>query len=100
MATLVLSEEQEILARTARELVAGRAPAKRLRDYRDRHDADGFSRDLWGEMAKLGWLGIVVPEAYGGAGLGWSDLMVVLEELGRSLVTEPVTGTMLLGATA
>lgn len=99
MSTLVLSEEQEILARTARELVTGRAPAKRLREYRDRRDADGFSRDLWAEMAKLGWLGIVVPEAYGGAGLGWSDLMVVLEALGRNLAPEPVLSTAVLGAT-
>ena len=51
------------------------------------------------EMARLGWLGIVVPEQYGGAGLGWTDLMVVLEELGRGLVPEPMMGTVLLGAT-
>ena len=76
-----------------------RSPLSRLRALRDADAADGFSRELWDEMARLGWLGIVVPEQYGGAGLGWTDLMVVLEELGRGLVPEPMMGTVLLGAT-
>lgn len=97
---LVLSEEQEILQRTARELVQRLAPVGRIRTYRDSKDPDGFSRELWAEMARLGWLGIVIPEAYGGSGLGWRELMVVMEALGRNLVTEPLTGTVLLGATA
>ena len=58
-------------------------------------------------MAQLGWLGIVIPEAYGGAGLGYGDLMVVMEELGRGLVPEPMlvdraarcAGTLVLGGT-
>jgi len=98
--SLVLTEEQEILQRTARELVQSRSPVKRLRALRDDKDGDGFSRALWQEMAQLGWLGIVVPEQYGGAGMGWRDLMVVLEECGRNLVPEPITGTLVLGATA
>ena len=96
---MALTEEQEILQRTAREFVQSRSPLSRLRALRDADTADGFSRELWAEMARLGWLGIVVPEQYGGAGLGWTDLMVVLEELGRGLVPEPMMGTVLLGAT-
>ena len=92
------TEEQEILARTARELLRGYPPG-RLRALRDGHDPDGFSRTLWAEMARLGWLGIVVPEAYGGAGLGWRDLQVVLEELGRVLAPEPVLSAV-VGASA
>lgn len=97
---LVLSEEQELLARTAREFVNGRSSLKRIRQLRDSHDADGFSRQLWREMAALGWLGIIVPEEYGGAGLGWLELMVVMEELGRGLMPEPMLATVLLGANA
>ena len=55
---LVLSEEQELLARTAREFVAGRSSMKRIRQLRDGADPDGFSRELWREMAALGWLGM------------------------------------------
>jgi acyl-CoA dehydrogenase len=95
---LVRTEEQEILAHTARELVAGRSPLRRVRELRD--DPTGFSRDLWKAMAELGWLGIVVPEEYGGAGLGWSDLGVVMEEVGRGLLPEPLVGSVLLATTA
>ncbi len=97
---LVLNEEQEMLARSARELVTGRSSLRRIRQLRDAHDADGFSRELWREMAALGWLGITIPEELGGAGLGWMDQMVVLEEMGRGLMPEPFTSTVLLGATA
>jgi len=97
---LALTEEQEILQRTARELVQGKSSFKRIRALREDAAGDGYSPELWREMGQLGWLGIVVPEEYGGAGLGWIDLMVVLEELGRGLMPEPVTGTVLLGTTA
>ena len=97
---LVLTEEQELLGRTARELVAARSPLKRIRQLRDARDPIGFSRDLWREMARLGWAGILIPEAHGGAGLGYTELMVVLEELGRGLVPEPMLSTVLLGASA
>src|SRR5262245_57531583 len=95
---LVRTEEQEILAHTAREFVSGRSPLARVRSLRD--DSVGFSRELWAAMAELGWLGIVVPEQYGGAGLGWSELIVVMEECGRGLVPEPLVGSVLLGTTA
>jgi acyl-CoA dehydrogenase len=96
---LVLNEEQELLARTAREFVAGRSSLRRIRQLRDTNDADGFSRDLWREMAALGWLGIVIPEEHGGAALGYMDQMVVLEEMGRGLMPEPFVSTVLLGTT-
>jgi alkylation response protein AidB-like acyl-CoA dehydrogenase len=97
---LVLSEEQQLLQHTARELVAGRSSWKRLRALRDDPESDGFSRELWAEMARLGWVGIPIAESHGGAGLGWTELGVVMEELGRGLLPEPVVGTVLLGATA
>ena len=97
---LVLNEEQEMLARSAREFVAGRSSLRRIRELRDRNDADGFSRELWREMAALGWLGIVIPEEFGGAGLGYMDQMTVLEEMGRGLMPEPFVSTVLLGTTA
>ena len=97
---LVLSEEQELLQHTAREFVAGRSSLKRIRTLRDTADPDGFSRALWHEMARLGWTGIVLPEEHGGLGLGYRDLMVVMEEMGRGLMPEPMLSTVLLGANA
>jgi alkylation response protein AidB-like acyl-CoA dehydrogenase len=97
---LVLTEEQELLQQTVRDFVAGRSSLRRLRALRDTHDPDGFSRPLWLEMARLGWVGIILPVEHGGTGLGYLDLMVVMQELGRGLMPEPMLGTVLLGANA
>jgi alkylation response protein AidB-like acyl-CoA dehydrogenase len=97
---LVLTEEQELLRHSAREFVTKNSPLKRVRALRDGRDPVGFSRELWSEMAQLGWLGIIFPENFGGAGLGYMDLIVVMEELGRNLVPEPMLANVLLGGNA
>ncbi|MGE5525948.1 MAG: acyl-CoA dehydrogenase family protein [Rhodospirillaceae bacterium] len=57
-------------------------------------------RALWSRMAELGWLGILVPEACGGLGLGLSEAAIVAEGLGGALVPEPYTAVAVLSATA
>jgi acyl-CoA dehydrogenase len=97
---LVLSEDQELLAKTAADFAAERSPVSRFRALRDADDALGFSPALWKEMAELGWVGIPFPEAFGGADMGLSELCVVLEALGRNLAPEPFLSTLLLGGRA
>jgi alkylation response protein AidB-like acyl-CoA dehydrogenase len=97
---LVLSEDQELLAKTAADFVSEHSPVSRVRALRDRGDADGFSRALWKQMAELGWVGIPFPEAVGGAGMGVAELAVVLEELGRTLAPEPFLANSLLAGQA
>ena len=97
---LVLTEDQELIAKTAADFVKRRSPIARVRELRDSNDATGFSRALWREMAELGWLGIAFPESVGGAGLGFAELVVVLEELGRTLAPEPFLSTVLLAGQA
>jgi alkylation response protein AidB-like acyl-CoA dehydrogenase len=97
---LVLSEDQELLAKTAQDFVAEHSPVSRVRKLRDSDDPDGFSRDLWKQMAELGWVGVPFPEAYGGADMGLADLAVVLEALGRNLAPEPFLSSVLLGGQA
>ncbi len=94
---LVLTEDQELLAKTAMDFVRTRSPISRMRALRDAHDPIGFSWALWKEMAELGWVGILIPETYSGAGMGLADLAVVLEALGRTLAPEPFLSTVLLG---
>ena len=94
---LVLNEDQELLAQTARDFVRTNSPISRLRALRDAQDSVGFSRDVWQEMAQLGWAGILIPEEYGGAGMGLADIAVVLEAVGRNLAPEPFLSTVLLG---
>jgi acyl-CoA dehydrogenase len=95
---LVLTEEQTLLRRAAKDFVAARSPLVRARKLRG--TAEAYSRELWKEMAGLGWLGLAIGEEHGGAGLGQRYLMVVLEELGACLAPEPIVSAVLLGASA
>jgi alkylation response protein AidB-like acyl-CoA dehydrogenase len=97
---LILNEEQEQLQRTTRDFVTASTPIERIRRLRDTKDPVGFSRDLWKQMAELGWAGICLPEEHGGLGLGFTELGIVLEESGRRLVPEPLISTLLLGSQA
>jgi alkylation response protein AidB-like acyl-CoA dehydrogenase len=98
--SLLLNDEQQMLSKTAHEFIRERAPAARIRTFRDSRDEVGFSRELWNEMAELGWLGLQIPEEYDGLGLGFFDLCVVLEQSGRELMPEPFVSTLLLGTQA
>ncbi|MEO7954134.1 MAG: acyl-CoA dehydrogenase family protein, partial [Polaromonas sp.] len=60
-------------------------------------EAGGFSREAYAELAELGLTGLYVPEADGGLGMGPVEAMVVMEELGRGLVLEPLTQTLIAG---
>ncbi len=60
--------------------------------------AGGFAREAYGELADLGLTGLYVPEAHGGMGMGPTEGMVVMEELGRGMVLEPLGQTLITGA--
>ena len=94
---LVLTEDQELIQKTARDFIDKKSPIKRMRELRDKQDPVRFSKALWKEMAELGWLGIPFPESLGGSGLGLSELIVVIEAAGRALAPEPFLSSILLG---
>ena len=98
--SLILSEEQESVRKTARELVRARAPIATFRRLRDENDPHGMSRALWSEMASLGIAGTSLPEAYGGNGLGLAELGLVVEECGRALAATPLLASVVLAGGA
>ena len=83
----VLSEEQTMLRDAAKSWVGEKSPVTALRKLRDSGNADGFDRAAWSEMAEMGWAGILIPEEFGGSGLGYLTLGLVLEETGRTLTS-------------
>ncbi len=97
---LVLSDEQIMLRDNARGFLSKKAPIAHLRHLRDTHDADGFSRPLWNDFVEMGWAGILVPQDYGGLGLGHVEAGVIMEELGRTLTPSPFLSTAILAANA
>src|SRR5260221_2948266 len=97
---LVLTEEQSMLRDSARGLISDKAPVSHLRALRDAKDATGFSRDLWKTFAEMGFSGLLVPESFGGSGLGCVEAGVVMEEIGRTLMPSPFLATAVLAASA
>jgi alkylation response protein AidB-like acyl-CoA dehydrogenase len=95
----VLTEEETLLRDAAKAWVTDRAPVSALRQLRDGGLWQaGYVVDAWAEMGELGWAGAALPEAFGGAGLGYRALGVVMEELGRTLVASPLLSTTVAGA--
>ena len=97
---LVLNEEQSMLRDSARGLISDKAPVSHLRQLRDAKDATGFSRELWRAFAEMGFTGLLVPENFGGSGLGCVEAGVVMEEIGRTLMPSPYLSTAVLAASA
>lgn len=95
-----LSEDERFLAATALEFVSERSPVSRFRSIRDEGTVGTADRETYREMAELGWTGILTPEEYGGAGLGYGELIVLMESVGRNLVPEPILGSVAMGGVA
>ncbi len=90
------SEEQDFLRETARRFLSDKAPSERVRELMD--DEAGYDAALWAEMAAMGWHGMAIPEAFGGAGFTFLELSVLLEEMGRSLLPAPFLASVVLAA--
>jgi alkylation response protein AidB-like acyl-CoA dehydrogenase len=96
----VLNEEQTMIRDGAKSWVQEKSPVTAFRKLRDSGNADGFDRAAWKEMAEMGWAGILIPEEFGGTGLGYLTLGLVLEETGRTLTASPLISTALTATTA
>lgn len=94
--SLVLNEEQVMLKDSARDFLQSRAPVSHLRELRDNGSPEGFSSELWSEMAEMGWPAILVPEQHGGLEYGYTGMGIVLEESGRTLTPSPLLSTALI----
>lgn len=92
------TEDQEALREATRKFLDNECPTTFVRKMMA--DDTAHSTELWKKIAQLGWLGIMVPEDFGGAGGSFLDLVVILEETGKSLLPGPFFATALLGTTA
>ena len=94
------NEDQTALKDTVAPFIAETAPVKHLRSLRDNKDATGFSRELWTTFAEMGFSGLLVPDQFGGSGLGCVEAGIVMEEIGRTLMPSPFLATSVLAASA
>lgn len=88
-----LIEEQRMLQDSVRKFVESEVPLEKVRELAE--DPAGLPDSLWRKIAEQGWLGLIIPEEYGGLGLGAQELGVVCEEFGRGVVPGPFLSTAL-----
>jgi len=88
---VLLNEEEQMLQNAAREFLEGECPPSLARAMEK--DDLGYPPELWRQMAGLGWLGMALPERYGGQGLPMSYLGIIVEEIGRAIAPVPFHST-------
>ena len=88
------SDEQKQMAAEARRFLAARCPTTAVRAVLE--GPEPYDKALWKGLAEMGFLGIVIPEAYGGLGLGYLELCVIAEEMGRALAPVPFSSSVML----
>lgn len=89
---LSFSSEQNMLRDSAAKFLANECPSEKVKELEE--SAEGYSADLWAQVAELGWLGMAFPEAYGGFDGNFMDLVVIQEEIGKKLFPSPFFSTV------
>src|ERR1700677_2414409 len=92
------SDEQKQLRNEARKFLAEKCPPKAVRAVLD--GKEPYDRQLWKGLAGMGFLGVAIPEEFGGAGAGHLELCVIAEEIGRALAPVPFSSSVYLAAEA
>src|SRR5258708_29685409 len=92
------SDEQKQMRDAARKFLAEKCSPKAVRAVLDGKAT--YDKELWKGLAEMGFLGIAIPEALGGAGAGHLELCVIAEEMGRALAPVPFSSTVYLAAEA
>ncbi|MBW2622026.1 MAG: acyl-CoA/acyl-ACP dehydrogenase [Deltaproteobacteria bacterium] len=90
------NEDQIEISNQAHRFMENECPPEFVRGMYD--DEKGYTEDIWSRMADMGWMGMRIPEEYGGIGLGMTDLCILLEEMGRVIMPGPYFSTVALGA--
>ena len=93
-------DERQLLNDSLVEFLNDKYPFEHWKKLARAPGGEGFGRAEWSQYADMGWLGIAIPEAQGGAGAGLTELGIVMANMGRNLVLEPMLATVGLGAGA
>jgi alkylation response protein AidB-like acyl-CoA dehydrogenase len=92
------SDDQKQLRDQARRFLAEKCPPKAVRAVLE--GSAGYDKALWSGLAEMGFLGVAIPEEFGGTGAGHLELCVIAEEMGRALAPVPFSSTVYLAAEA
>ena len=95
---MTFTEEQDLLRQTARKFLTSKVGTDVVRRLMETDDV--FDADLWAETAQMGWQAMAIPEEFGGAGYGFVELSVLMEEMGRAVLPLPFLSSAVLAAQA
>ena len=93
---IALTDEHRELEKIARSFLGAQKARLLARELLDAPTED--LPTFWSDMAELGWLGLHIPEQYGGSGYGLPELIVVVEQLGRAIAPGPFVPTVITSA--
>ena len=93
---LGLSEVQKMLQESSRDYLLENCTMDYIRAMES--DQIGISDEIWKNMADMGWLGLMIPEIYGGSGFNFDDMSILLEEMGKVALSGPFFSTSVIGA--
>jgi alkylation response protein AidB-like acyl-CoA dehydrogenase len=96
--TFAETDEQQLLRSTVRKLAASRGGSEQIRSVM--MEAPGVDEAAWSELAQMGLVGLLVPEAHGGSGSTLQEACIVAEELGRTLLPVPYLSSAVLATSA
>jgi len=96
--TFAFTDDQNELRSTAARFLEEKSSSEKVRELMETDN--GFEEATWKQIADLGWLGMAIPEEYGGVGFGPVETMVLLEEMGKKLFCAPFFSSIILGANA
>jgi len=88
------SEDQKMIQASIKDFLDKECPSDKVRELEE--SGKGYDPEIWRKMAELGYLGIHLPEEYGGTGGEFFDLMILMEEMGRKLLPSPFFSTIVL----
>src|SRR3989442_1885414 len=96
--TFDCSDDQKQMRDAARKFLSEQCPPKAVRAVLDGKAV--YDKELWKGLAEMGFLGVAIPEQFGGAGAGHLELCVIAEEMGRAIAPVPFSSTVYLAAEA
>ena len=96
---LILNDDEKLLAESADGFFGEKAHITALRKLRDERSEDGIDRDLWAEMAAMGFAGVMIPEEHGGVDMGYMAAGLIAVEMGKNLTASPFLSSAVLAAT-
>jgi hypothetical protein len=92
---LGLSEIQKMLQESSRSYLEENCTMSFIRAMES--DDIGITEEIWKNMSEMGWLGLMIPEEYGGSGFKFEDMSILLEEMGRVALSGPFFSTAVVG---